>query len=68
MKPLRECCMSFWSRIIYSDILNRSDISQAHNLLTKLDPITEFWLYSNIDGGFANISMDVTLLKRQTLN
>ena len=40
--PSPKCYMTFWDMIIYSDTLNRSNITPIFELITELDLITNF--------------------------
>ena len=44
--PSLNCYMAIWDMIIYSDTLNWSDITPICELITKLDFITDFDLFS----------------------
>ena len=44
--PFPKCYMTFWNMTMYNDTLNRSDITPICELITELDFITDFDLFT----------------------
>ena len=64
--PSPKCYMTFWDMTIYNDTLNWSDITPICELITELDFITDFDLFTYF-GGFHKTLQRVRLANRGRL-
>ena len=64
--PFPKCYMKFWDMTIYNDTLNGTDITPICELITELDFITDFDLFTKY-GGFHRTLQRVRLANRGRL-